>query len=276
VATTTWIAVSRSLRPVEQIRRQADAISHSTLSGRLPEPTSASELHRLTATLNEMLGRLEAGARRQREFIADASHELRTPLAAIRAELEIALTHTDRAQWQPTARRLLADQRRLEQLTTDLLTLARLEETDGPVDADPVELAAIVAAELDSSMSVDLQLEVAPVQVRGSAADLTLLVRNLVDNAARCADRRITVGLCEEAGHAVLRVDDDGPGVPDPDRDRIFERFTRLDGSRARTSGGVGIGLALVRGVAERYGGTVMVGDSPLGGARFEVRIPTV
>jgi signal transduction histidine kinase len=96
VAATTWIAVDRSLRPVEQIRRQADAISHSTLSGRLPQPASAAELHGLTATLNEMLGRLEAGARRQREFITDASHELRTPLAAMRADLEVALARRHR------------------------------------------------------------------------------------------------------------------------------------------------------------------------------------
>lgn len=275
VAATTWVAVDRSLRPVEQIRRQADAISHSTLSGRLPQPASAGELHRLTATLNEMLGRLEAGARRQREFIADASHELRTPLAAMRAELEVALAHADTAQWQPTARRLLADQRRLEQLATDLLTLARLEETGGHRDAEPVDLASIVTVELDSITALELETDVRPVQVRGSAADLTRLVRNLVDNADRHADRRMAVSLGEEAGHAVLRVDDDGPGVPEPDRGRVFERFTRLDGSRARASGGVGIGLALVRRVAEGHDGSVTVGDAPLGGARFEVRIPT-
>lgn len=98
VAATTWVAVDRSLRPVERIRRQADAISHSTLSGRLSEPASAGELQKLTATLNEMLARLEAGARRQREFITDASQELRTPVAAMRAELEVALAHTDTAE----------------------------------------------------------------------------------------------------------------------------------------------------------------------------------
>ena len=125
VAATTWVAVDRSLRPVEHIRRQADAISHSTLSDRLPEPVFAGELGGLTATLNEMLGRLEAGARRQREFITDASHELRTPLAAMRAELEVALAHADTAQWQPVARRLLADQRRLEQLAGELADAAR-------------------------------------------------------------------------------------------------------------------------------------------------------
>jgi signal transduction histidine kinase len=273
VAATTWVAVDRALRPVEQIRQQAEAITHSTLHDRLPEPTSAGEMHRLTATLNEMLERLEAGARRQREFITDASHELRTPLAAMRAELEIALAHANGAQWQSTARRLLTDQRRLEQLTTDLLMLARLEETNGHPD-QRVDLASIVAAELDSTTPLELETDIRPVQVRGSAADLTRLVRNLLNNAVRHADRRIAVRLSEHAGHAVLRVEDDGPGIPASDRERIFERFTRLDGSRARTSGGVGIGLALVRRVATAHGGSVTVGDAVLGGARFEVRIP--
>jgi signal transduction histidine kinase len=113
------------------------------------------------------------------------------------------------------------------------------------------------------------------VQVRGTAAELARLVRNLVDNATRHAQGRMSVALTEDAGHAVLRIDDDGPGVPEPDRERVFERFTRLDGSRNRASGGVGIGLALVRRVAEGHGGSVTVGDAPLGGARFEVRIPT-
>jgi signal transduction histidine kinase len=274
VAATTWVAVDRSLRPVERIRRQAEAISHSTLSDRLPEPPSAAELQRLTATLNEMLGRLEAGARRQREFIADASHELRTPLAAMRGELEVALSHADTTQWQPVASRLLADQRRLEQLATDLLTLARLQETSAHPDAEPVDLAAVAAAELDAITTVQLDTDLQAVQVHGSTADLARLVRNLLDNAARYADHRIALSLHEEDGQAVLRVDDDGPGVPEADRERIFERFTRLDGSRTRTSGGVGIGLALVRRVADGHGGSVTVGDAPLGGARFEVRIP--
>jgi signal transduction histidine kinase len=275
VAATTWVAVDRSLRPVEQIRRQADAISHSTLSGRLPEPAAAAELYRLTATLNEMLDRLEVGARRQHEFIADASHELRTPLAAMRAELELALAHAYSAQWQPTARRLLADQRRLEQLTADLLTLARLEETGSRHDAEPVDLTSLVAAEVDGLTTVEFDTDLRPVRVYGSAADLSQLVRNLVDNAARYADRRVAVGLREESGQAVLTVDDDGPGIPEDDRERVFERFTRLDGSRTRASGGVGIGLALVRRVTHGSGGTVTIADAPLGGARFEVRLPT-
>ena len=193
----------------------------------------------------------------------------------MRAELEVALAHADTAEWQPAARRLLADQRRLEQLAGDLLALARLEETGGRRDAEPVDLAAVVAVELDTVTAVELDTDVQPVRVRGSAADLARLVRNLVDNAARHADRRIAVAVSEQAGQAVLTVDDDGPGVPEADRERVFERFARLDGSRARTSDGVGIGLALVRRVAEGHGGGVTVGDAPLGGARLEVRIPT-
>lgn len=276
VAATAWAAVDRSLRPVERIRRQADAISHSTLSGRLPEPDAAQELSGLTGTLNEMLERLETGARRQREFIADASHELRTPLAAIRSELEVALAHPDTTQWEQVARRLLGDQRRLQELTSDLLTLARLEETGAAHDREPTDLAAVVAAETDAVAGIEIEVEtrLESALVRAADADLIRMVRNLVDNAVRYANRIVAVEVQARDGWVVLTVDDDGPGIPESDRERVFERFTRLDASRTRTSGGVGIGLALVQRVVEAHGGRVVASESPLGGARFEVVLP--
>jgi len=273
VAGLTWVVTGRALRPVEQIRDQADTISHSNLGDRLPEAASRDELGRLTTTLNEMLERLEAGAWRQREFISDASHELATPLAAIRAELEIALAHPERADWPGVAERLLSDHRRLERLTADLLTLARLDEPLPDAGTDVVNLAEVVAIELESS-SLEVEADLKSVQVLGSASYLARLVHNLIDNANRYGNYRIAVQLSEEDGVAVLTVDDDGAGVPEADRDRIFDRFTRLDESRARSSGGVGIGLSLVRRVADWHGGSVSVGDAAMGGARFEVRIP--
>lgn len=272
VAGLTWVATGRALRPVEQIRDQADTISHSNLSDRLPEAALSDELGRLTTTLNEMLERLEAGARRQREFIADASHELGTPLAAIRAELEIALAHPEKADWPGVADRLLSDHRRLERLTADLLSLARVDEHLPEAGVEVVDLAEVVAIELESAgLGTDADLQ--SVQVLGSAPHLARLVHNLMDNAERYGRHRIVVRLTKQGRHAVLTVDDDGPGVPEADRARIFERFTRLDESRART-GGVGIGLALVQRVAEWHGGGVTVDDAPVGGARFEVRLP--
>lgn len=251
---------------------KADTISHSNLSDRLPEAALSDELGRLTTTLNEMLERLEAGARRQREFIADASHELGTPLAAIRAELEIALAHPEKADWPGVADRLLSDHRRLERLTADLLSLARVDEHLPEAGVEVVDLAEVVAIELESAgLGTDADLQ--SVQVLGSAPHLARLVHNLMDNAERYGRHRIVVRLTKQGRHAVLTVDDDGPGVPEADRARIFERFTRLDESRART-GGVGIGLALVQRVAEWHGGGVTVDDAPVGGARFEVRLP--
>lgn len=273
VAGLTWVVSGRALQPVEQIRDQADTISHSNLTDRLPEAASSDEVGRLTTTLNEMLERLEAGARRQREFITDASHELATPLAAIRAELEIALAHPERADWPAVAERLLSDHRRLERLTSDLLTLARVDEPLSEDSAEVVDLAEIVAIQLESTI-LEVEADLQSLQVRGSPPHLARLVHNLVDNANRYGKHRIAVQLAGEDGKAVLIVDDDGPGVPEADRARIFERFTRLDESRARSSGGAGIGLSLVRRVAEWHGGSVSVGDAPMGGARFVVRIP--
>lgn len=190
-----------------------------------------------------------------------------------RSSLEIALARSETADWPKVAERLLFDHRRLERLSADLLTLARVDEPLSEVGAERVDLAEIVLIELEST-SQEVEADIQSVHVHGSAPHLARLVRNLVDNASRYGDCHMAVRLVEEAGYAVLTVDDDGSGVPEADRARVFERFTRLDDSRARASGGVGIGLALVRRVAEWHGGSVTVDDAPIGGARFEVRLP--
>lgn len=273
VGALTWFAVDRSLRPVEAIRRRAEAISHSTLDDRLPAPGTRDEVARLTATLNEMLDRIDEGARRQREFVADASHELRTPLAAMRADLEVALARPDGADWPATARRLLDDHRRLDRLTSDLLLLARLDTTAGR-QVEQVRLDEVVAGELPVVRRAELDVDLAPVVVTGAVPELTRLVRNLLDNADRHAAGRVAVRLSVEDDSAVLTVADDGPGVPATQRDRVFDQFVRLDSSRARNSGGAGLGLAMVRRIADGHGGVATVDTSPLGGARFEVRLP--
>ncbi|TDV37758.1 signal transduction histidine kinase [Actinophytocola oryzae] len=271
VGALTWFAVGRALRPVEVIRRRAEVISHSTLDERLPEPVTHDEVARLTGTLNEMLGRLDEGARRQREFVADASHELRTPLAAMRAELEVALRRD--GDWPGVARRLLDDHRRLDRLTGDLLLLARLDDHPGPA-GEQVRLDEIVAGELAEVRRVPVAVDLAPVVVTGVVPELTRLVRNLVDNADRHAASRLAVRLSARGGVAVLTVDDDGPGVPAAHRERVFDRFFRMDRSRARTSGGAGLGLEMVRRIARGHGGDATVGVAPLGGARFTVTLP--
>jgi signal transduction histidine kinase len=271
IGALTWFAVGRALRPVEAIRRRAEVISHSTLTERLPEPGTRDEVARLTGTLNEMLDRLDGGARRQREFVADASHELRTPLAAMRADLEVALRQD--ADWPAVARRLLDDHRRLDRLTGDLLLLARLDDRPGQ-GGEQVRLDEIVAGELSVVRRAEVEVDLAPVTVTGVVPELTRMVRNLLDNADRHATHRLAVRLSVDGDTAVLTVDDDGPGVPAPQRERVFDRFFRLDESRARTSGGAGLGLAMARRIARGHGGDLTADVASLGGARFTVRLP--
>jgi signal transduction histidine kinase len=274
VGVLTWFAVDRALRPIEAIRRRAEVISHSTLDERLPRPKTVDEVARLTTTLNEMLDRLDEGARRQREFVSDASHELRTPLAAMRADLEVSLASRNGADWQAMARRLLDDHRRMERLTSDLLLLARLDDATASPLAESVRLDEIVAGELPAVTRAELRVELAPVEITGVVPELVRLVRNLLDNADRHAAGRVDVQLVVDGDMAVLTVDDDGPGVPVAQRERVFDRFFRLDSSRARTSGGAGLGLAMVRRIAEGHGGTARIDTAPSGGARFAVRLP--
>ncbi|ALG08219.1 sensor histidine kinase [Kibdelosporangium phytohabitans] len=271
VGVLTWFAVDRTLRPVETIRRRAEMIHHATLKERLPEPGTRDEITRLTGTLNAMLDRLDDGARRQREFVADASHELRTPLAAMRADIEVALRRN--SDWPAVAHRLLDDHRRIERLTGDLLLLARLDDRPDPESAE-VRLDEVVAGELPVLRRVEVDVDLAPVVVMGSVPELTRLVRNLLDNADLHAAGRVAIRLFGDAGAVVLMVDDDGPGVSPAQRDRVFDRFFRSDESRSRISGGVGLGLAMARRIARGHGGDIVVETAELGGARFLVRLP--
>jgi signal transduction histidine kinase len=183
------------------------------------------------------------------------------------------------ADWNDVTGTVLSEVDRLDDMVGDLLQLARLDETGGVLatrtDVDLDELAAIETARLRGVGVVVDDSELAAARVQGDRGALARLVRNLADNAARHARSQVAVSVNADASEAVLQVDDDGPGVPVADRERVFERFTRLDEGRARGAGGAGLGLALVRAVAIAHGGTVRVLDGPLGGARFEVRLPT-
>lgn len=274
----TWWLTGRALRPVEQIRSEAAAITGSTIHKRVPEPATNDEIGRLARTMNSMLDRLEESSQRQRRFVSDASHELRSPIATIRAQLEVAKRRGADADWSAVADRILAEDARLENAVTDLLDLARAEEGEN-IDA-VVDIDEIVLTEADryqSSEIVDTTIDTHKVsagRARGNPAQCTRIVRNLLDNACRHAKSQVAVSLTTEQEFVVLTVDDDGPGIPLADRDRVFDRFTRLDEGRSRDAGGMGIGLAMVRTIADRHGGSVTIGDAPLGGARFVVRLP--
>jgi signal transduction histidine kinase len=278
VALLAWFLVGRALRPVDAMRREVDEISHTTLHRRVAEPTSGDEVARLAHTMNAMLNRLDGAAERQRRFVSDASHELRSPLATIRAKVEVADLHPDGADWAAVGHTVLSEIDRLDDLVGDLLQMARLDEAGGTLaPRDDVDLDEVAGAEVSRLRGLAVAVDdsgVSAARVQGDGAALGRLVRNLADNAARHASSRVGIRVGIEGREAILRVDDDGPGVPVADRERVFERFTRLDESRVRGAGGSGLGLALVRAVAVAHGGSVRVLDSPLGGARFEARLP--
>lgn len=270
-----WVLAGRALRPVEAIRTEVEAISATTLDRRVPVPPSGDEVARLAHTMNAMLDRLEDASARQQRFVADASHELRSPVTAIRTELEVAQRTAGPADWPAVAERLLAEEARLEAVIADLLLLASLDEPVLGADAVVVDLAELAHEEarrhVPEGGHVVVEVDApAPVLVTGNRTQLRRAVANLLDNAGRHARSSVRLSVRQRDQRARVLVDDDGPGIPDADRDRVFERFTRLDEHRARnhTSGGAGLGLSLVRGIADRHGGTAHIETSPLGGAR--------
>lgn len=278
VGVAAWWMAGRALAPVEAMRAQVEAISAAQLHRRVPRPAGDDEIARLAATMNGMLARLDAAQERQRRLVSDASHELRSPVAAIRQHAEVALTHPSRATVEDLARTVLAESGRLERLVDDLLLLTRMDERGDAATTDPVDLDDLLldeAARLRDATALRIDTRaVSAGRVRGHAGRLGRLVRNLADNAARHAASAIAFSLRAADGVVVLTVDDDGDGVPPADRERVFERFVRLDAARARDVGGSGLGLAIVAEIATAHRATVAVGRAPLGGARFEVRFP--
>jgi signal transduction histidine kinase len=295
VAAVTWWVVGRALRPVEAIRATAAAVSPDDPGRRVPEPATRDEVARLAATMNGMLDRLESAQARQRRFVADASHELRSPVATLRQHAEVALAHPGSSDDGDLADTVLAEALRLQHLIDDLLLLARADADGLVLRRRPVDLDDLVLDEVRRLRSTtDLEVDAAGVSaggVDGDAAALARVVRNVVDNAARHAARRVRLTLTATgeaagdvggdgggggggAGAVVLAVEDDGPGIPEAERARVFERFVRLDDARARDGGGSGLGLAIVAEVVAAHGGTVAIADAGLGGARVEVRLP--
>jgi signal transduction histidine kinase len=281
VGVATWVLVGRTLRPVERIRRRVSEIGGSTVGERLPVPATDDEIARLAVTMNGMLQRLDEAYRTQHRFVADASHELRSPLSTLAASVELARTDPSGDMWHELAPLIDREIHRMTRLVADLLLLAKADELGVPVRLEDVDLDDVLEAEVRRLRAVaDLTVErdVAPVRVTADAARLGQVVTNLGDNAARHARSTVRLSLSTEgvdgASVAIVRVDDDGPGVPEADRERVFERFVRLDDSRDRAQGGSGLGLAIVREVVRAHGGTVRIVTSPLGGCRVELRLP--
>lgn len=282
LAALIWLVVSRALRPVEAIREEVVCIGGDDLDRRVPEPATHDEIGRLARTMNAMLARIQAAHDRQRAFVADASHELRSPLTSIRSELEVDLAHPDTADTLATHRSVLEEAQRLQRLIDDLLYLARSdagasERNFSTLDLDDIVMREVSGGDPVAGPSVDAS-GVSGAQIEGDADQLTRVVRNLLDNARRHATSRVSVALDEDGNEVVLRVSDDGPGIPPDQVDRIFERFTRVDTARDREHGGTGLGLAITADIVRRHGGTVAVehghGGGDATGATFSVRLP--
>jgi signal transduction histidine kinase len=288
LAAVSWRVLGAALSPVEELRAGAEEITGGARPGRLPVPGSHDEIHRLAVTLNGMLHRLDAARARQRAFVADAAHELRSPLTNMRTELEVAQRLPDSTDWPALSTDLLTDVDRLSRLVDDLLLLARADDaaTRPARGIEEVELGQLVDEVAGRYPSVDYERPAEPVIVAGERDALGRVLANLLDNAVRHAAStvRVTVDLGHGGGdvggggaglgaYAMMVISDDGPGIPEADRDRVFDRFTRLDDARARDAGGSGLGLAIVKELVRRHGGTVTLGDGQPG-LRVEIRLP--
>ena len=277
VGLAVWILVGRALRAVEDIRAEVATIDDQGLSRRVAVPATHDEIAALAETMNTMLDRLETSHHAQRSFVSDASHELRSPLATLTTAAELAA-----AGDEPTRTRLLgtisSELVRVRRLVDSLMTLARADAHDLLTVREDVDLDDLVDAEVQRLRATSVHritVHLEPVRLTGGDPQrLAQALRNLVDNAERHAVGSIRLSLRRTDGHATLDVDNDGPVVPTEDRDRIFERFVRLDESRSRDAGGSGLGLAIARTAIESHGGTLRVVDAPDGWCRFEIMIP--
>lgn len=277
VALTSYWLTGRSLAPVEAIRRRVDSIdSARELSARVPIPAGDDEIARLAITMNSMLSRLQANAEAQRQFVGDASHELRSPLSTIRVAHEVAALHPEAMDWPTTSREVMAELDRLDLLVSDLLLLARADERGLRLRLDLVDLADVVRLEaerLARGSDIEIVATTVPAEAPLDRPALERAVRNLTENAVRHASSRVDLSVTVDERLINVDVIDDGPGVPPTQRDKIFERFVRLDESRARDSGGTGLGLPIARQIAKAHHGELVLCESPRG-THFRLSLP--
>ena len=277
MALIAWRVIGSTLKPVETLRSGAARISGSDQDERLAVPESADEIRALALTLNDMLDRLAAARGRQRAFVADAAHELRSPLASMRTQLEVAQHLGEGGE---LATDLLADVARLSTLVEDLLLLARAgRDTTHPSLRESVDVRALLVATAERYAGARVPVSVTggqAVYANVNADELRRVLANLVDNAVRHASSVVVLAVRAEGGGAVLTVVDDGPGIPADERERVFERFARLDDARDRDAGGTGLGLAIVRELLRRSEASISLQENPSGpGLTAKVHLPT-
>ncbi len=280
VGILVWVMTGRALEPVEKIRAEVEGISGSNLHSRVFVPPTRDEIAKLASTMNEMLDRLETSSERMREFVSDASHELKSPIASIRAELEVSLLHPEATEMPAALMAALDEAGRMQRIVEDLLTLAKIDENVIRPNLESVDIDEIVASEarrirLQLGKAIDAS-EVGAARIVADGDQIFRVVRNLLENAARHAKSKVSVSVHIVDDVVELRISDDGPGIAPEMRDKIFERFHRVDEDRSRDSGGSGLGLAIVASLVKLHHGTIQVSEEPshLGGAEFVLRIP--
>lgn len=279
-ALLAWLLASRMTRPLRQLSDVAGEVGGGDLSARMDlDSAGKDETLRLSESFNTMLDRLEDAFARQRRFVADASHDLRTPLTIIRGQLEVLARDPDPDPAEVARVTAVVSEAagQMERLVADLLALARAEEGTGRQEqrvALPELIESAIAGAADPDRVEAGDVPSAEIGIDREAIERAL--SNLIDNALFHGGTggRVVVSAEVTREEVDLIVDDDGPGVPPPDRKRIFDRFSRLDESRTGASGGSGIGLAIVQAVADAHGGSVACLDSPTGGARFVITLP--
>ncbi len=278
VALAAWAATRAALRPVDRMRVAAAALPPGE---RLPVPVAEDELRALAEEFNALLARRDEAVARLERFTGDAAHELRSPVAAIRAQAEVAVTHPDPELTDEVLHAVVDEATRLTTLLSDLLALARADAGQRP-PAQPVDLVAAAQAAIDRAGGAPgcglddpvLQLVApTPAEVGASPSEVALVLDNLISNARRYARSLVRVSILPAGRVVRLLVEDDGPGIPAADRERIFDRFVRL---APEAGGGAGLGLALVAALVHGRGGVVSAGATPTGGGRIEVRWPAL
>jgi two-component system OmpR family sensor kinase len=288
LASFSWWLVRHEMRPLEEIGVTAGAIAAGDLSRRVPQEDPRTEVGRLGVALNAMLAQIEhafgerkASEDRLRRFLADASHELRTPLTSIRGYAELFRRGAAErpSDLEKSMRRIEDEAARMGIMVEDLLLLARLDQ-DRPLEREPVDLAALAADAVEDARASDgerpIELDAAPVTVTGDEARLRQVAANLLANALvhTPAGTPVAVRTYPDGDNAVLEVADRGPGLAPEQVGRVFEPFYRSDPARDRTTGGAGLGLAIVETIARAHRGRVEVVTTPGGGATFRVLLP--
>ncbi len=272
----TWFTTTRALKPIETMRRDVESMTAGKLDERVTVPAPNDEVRRLALTMNDLIDRIEQAQRLQNQFVENASHELRSPLASLRVQLEVWRANASEAERGLAREHLLSETIRLQLLVDDLLDAAQISRTrnipKGIIDLDDVIFDVVQRIRVTTRHKIYLG-SVSAGQIRGNLRQMERLVTNLVDNAVRHCASVVSLGLTETDSHVVLNVADDGPGIPQADRQRIFDRFERIDDGRSRGEGGFGLGLSIVANIARSHDAAVTVADNNPG-AMFIVTFP--